>query len=66
MSFGAIFNFVAELYPTHLRGTAIGIGSAVARIGGFIAPQVLQLKYVHPLFPPVIIGILSFIGAFVR
>ena len=37
MAFGTVFNFVAELYPTNLRGTGLGFGSAMARVGGILA-----------------------------
>jgi len=66
MSFGAVFNFVSELYPTHLRGTGIGVGSSFARIGGFLAPQVLKLGGLNPLLPSFFIGVISFVGAVVR
>lgn len=66
MSFGATFNFVAELFPTHLRGTAVGVGSASARLGGLLAPQIIQLQHVHQVLPSVCIGIFSLLAALVR
>ena len=39
-SFAAVYLYTAELYPTQIRSTAIGMCSMMARIGGFAAPQV--------------------------
>ena len=66
MSFGTVFNFVAELYPTNLRGTGLGQGSAVARVGGILAPQILYLKHLNPLLPTVVISAISILGAITR
>ncbi len=39
-AFVIIILFTGELHPTNIRSTAMGIGSAMARIGGIAAPQV--------------------------
>ena len=39
-AFGTVCLYTAELYPTQIRSTAIGMCSMMARIGGFVAPQV--------------------------
>ena len=66
IGFAATFNYAAELYPTHLRGTAVGCGSSAARIGGLIAPQILQLKYTNPILPSIAIGSVSLFAAVIR
>ena len=43
-SFGIVYLYTAELYPTQIRSTAIGMCSMMARIGGFAAPQVCILS----------------------
>ena len=43
-SFAAVYLYTAELYPTQIRSTAIGMCSMMARIGGFAAPQVCVLS----------------------
>ncbi len=63
---GGVINYSAELYPTHLRTTAVGIGSSVARIGGMLAPQILYLQVVNVILPPIIIGICSCFAAYIR
>ncbi|MFD1880514.1 MFS transporter [Paracoccus pacificus] len=40
-TWGALYAFTPELYPTHLRGTGMGMASAFARLGGLCAPFIL-------------------------
>ncbi|ARC37279.1 MFS transporter [Paracoccus yeei] len=40
-TWGALYAFTPELYPTGLRGTGMGTASAVARVGGLLAPSLL-------------------------
>lgn len=42
---GALYAFTPELYPTHLRGTGMGTASAMARIGGILAPTLLGFAF---------------------
>jgi MFS family permease len=43
-AFDLVFPYTAEYYPTRLRGTGLGYGSAAARVGGIITPYAaLQL-----------------------
>jgi len=65
IAFAVSFNYVAECYPTHLRGFAVGLGSSAARIGGLIAPQIVLLKYTSPILPSLVIASVSFITAVV-
>ena len=49
-SFAIVYLYTAELYPTQIRSTAVGMCSMMARIGGFAAPQVCvisPLKILH-------------------
>ncbi|WP_347266254.1 MFS transporter [Paracoccus sp. (in: a-proteobacteria)] len=40
-TWGALYAYTPELYPTGLRGTGMGTASAVARVGGLLAPSIL-------------------------
>ena len=40
-TWGALYAFTPELYPTGLRGTGMGTASAVARLGGLLAPSLM-------------------------
>jgi hypothetical protein len=39
-AFAIVYLYTAELFPTAIRGTATGLCSMMARIGGIAAPQV--------------------------
>eukprot|EP00403_Amphidinium_massartii_P018053 CAMPEP_0178422892 /NCGR_PEP_ID=MMETSP0689_2-20121128/27409_1 /TAXON_ID=160604 /ORGANISM="Amphidinium massartii, Strain CS-259" /LENGTH=345 /DNA_ID=CAMNT_0020044473 /DNA_START=104 /DNA_END=1141 /DNA_ORIENTATION=+ len=39
-AFQIVFIFTPEIYPTNIRGSAIGVFSMLARIGGIATPQV--------------------------
>ena len=49
-SFAVVYLYTAELYPTQIRSTAIGMCSMMARIGGFAAPQVCVLSALKILY----------------
>ena len=43
-AFMIAFIYTAEMYPTTIRGTAVGWSSMFGRIGGFLAPQVIIMR----------------------
>ena len=43
VSFGTVYIYSAELFPTEVRNIGIGTGSLSARIGGIIAPYIAEL-----------------------
>nr|XP_004662050.1 solute carrier family 22 member 13 [Jaculus jaculus] len=61
-SFGITYVYTAELFPTVIRQTGMGLVSIFARIGGIITPLVILLGQYHPTIPMVILGSLP-IGA---
>lgn len=40
-TWGAIYAFTPEIYPTTLRASAMGTAGAVARLGGLLAPSIV-------------------------
>jgi OCT family organic cation transporter-like MFS transporter 4/5 len=42
-SFGIIYVYSAEIYPTVVRGVGVGSSSMVGRIGSILAPFVKEL-----------------------
>lgn len=42
-TWGALYAFTPELYPTDLRGTGMGAAGAMARLGGLLAPSAVAL-----------------------
>lgn len=46
-SFAIIYNYTAELFPTVIRNTALGIGSMCARLSGALTPLIGLLVREH-------------------
>jgi len=64
-SFGVIFLYGAELFPTEIRTSGIGSASFVGRFGGMFAPWVEQAgrAYQMPQLTVTVFGICALIGA---
>ncbi|CAG2117590.1 unnamed protein product, partial [Medioppia subpectinata] len=59
-SFGIIYVYSAEIYPTVVRNVGVGSSSMVGRVGSILAPFVKELGiYTHVTIPLAIFGILS-------
>ena len=61
-SYGVIYIYTAELFPTVIRNAGVGTSSLCARIGGIICPYINMLITVWKPLPLIIYGILAFIG----
>lgn len=61
--FTIIYTYSAELYPTCVRGSALGLCSAGGRIGGAISPLIFGLDDSMPWFSNTFFGISSIIAA---
>lgn len=53
---------MAELCPTLIRSTAVGLGVTSAQIGGLVAPLIDGLGTIHSCIPLIVIGSSSVIG----
>lgn len=42
-TWGALYAYTPELYPTELRATGMGVAGALARVGGLLAPSAIAL-----------------------
>ncbi|KAK2830141.1 hypothetical protein Q5P01_018072 [Channa striata] len=62
-SFAVIYVYTAEIFPTVLRQTGIGISSMFARMGGVLAPIVNMLHNHSPATPLIIFGTSPLLGA---
>ncbi|XP_013412219.2 organic cation transporter protein [Lingula anatina] len=63
-SFVIIWLFTAECYPTVMRIIAIGMGSAFARFGSALGPQIMMLKDLVSYLPMVIFGLNAIAAGF--
>ena len=56
---------MAELCPTLIRSTAVGIGSTASKIGALAAPFIGGLEIFHQSIPLLVFGVSSLIGGVV-
>lgn len=61
-SFAAVYNFTAELFPTVIRGNALGAGSMAARVGSICSPYIIFLQNRHSWLPATIFGVFGVMG----
>ncbi|KAM8947273.1 solute carrier family 22 member 7 [Pelodytes ibericus] len=61
-SFTTAFLFTAELYPTVLRQTGLGLCSFMTRLGSSVAPLVMLLEDVWVHLPPIIFSCMSLVS----
>ena len=61
-SYGVIYIYTAELFPTVIRNAGVGTSSLCARIGGIICPYINMLIDTWRPLPLIIYGIMAFIG----
>lgn len=64
LSFAVIYNYTAELFPTVLRNTAVGIGSMCCRFSGALTPLLLLLDDLNKSIPSTIFGIIALLSGF--
>lgn len=63
-SYGTIYIFSAEQFPTVIRNVGMGAASTAARVGGILAPYFNQLADIWVPFPLIVFGALAFMGGF--
>lgn len=61
-SYGTIYIFTTEQFPTPVRNVGLGASSMMARIGGILAPYINALSAIWPPFPLLVFGIMAFIS----
>ncbi|XP_036372201.1 solute carrier family 22 member 13 [Megalops cyprinoides] len=62
-SFAIVYVYTAEIFPTVLRQTGIGVSSMFARLGGVLAPLINLLHSHNPTTPMLIFGSTPLLGA---
>ncbi|XP_030828463.1 organic cation transporter protein [Strongylocentrotus purpuratus] len=63
-SFGIVYLYTAELYPTNIRTIAVGTCSMFSRVATMLAPFILTLDKLWAPLPLVIFGSLAVIAGF--
>lgn len=63
-SFAIIYNYSAELFPTVVRNSAMGLGSMCARFSGALTPLITLLDSFNPKIPAVIFGVITLVSGF--
>ncbi|XP_068617280.1 organic cation transporter protein isoform X2 [Battus philenor] len=63
-SFAIIYNYTAELFPTVVRNSVLGLGSMCARLSGALTPFISLLDSFDPQVPTVIFGVIALISGF--
>ncbi|CAO1434485.1 unnamed protein product [Diamesa serratosioi] len=63
-SYGTIYVFSAEQFPTVIRNVALGAASMSARVGGILAPLLIHSRLTEKFnfLPPLVFGIAVLIG----
>ncbi|WP_418460464.1 MFS transporter [Brucella intermedia] len=63
-TWGALYAFTPELYPTELRASGMGAAGAMARLGGLLAPSALALVISQSFYVAVALfaGLLALAG----
>lgn len=63
-SFAIIYNYSAELFPTVIRNSAMGLGAMCARTSGALTPLITLLDSFDPKMPAIIFAIIALISGF--
>ncbi|KAL0133300.1 hypothetical protein PUN28_000805 [Cardiocondyla obscurior] len=63
-SFAVVYNYTAELFPTVVRNTALGIGSMCARLSGALTPMIFLLDSLDPRVPAMLFGLIALVAGF--
>lgn len=61
-SFAVIYNYSAELFPTVVRNSAMGLGSVAARLSGALTPLITLLDSFDPTIPAITFGVIALIS----
>ncbi|XP_001628786.3 organic cation transporter-like protein [Nematostella vectensis] len=62
-SFNSLYVFSAELFPTMIRNSGMGLLSVISRVGAALAPFVVQLTRINAILPFALMSGLTFLAA---
>lgn len=58
-AFAIVYVYASEIFPTDYRGVGVGSCSMFARVGGMLAPLVVEMFQKAPWVTPVVFGVLG-------
>lgn len=61
-SFGNVFQYTSELFPTSLRSNGMGICSTLGRLGSIAAPFLIDVQLTYKWLPNTIFGTIAIIA----
>ena len=64
-SFGSVWIWSCELFPTEIRGSAVGISSTGARFGSLLTPFLIGLQNLVSWLPGTVFGLVSILAGVV-
>ena len=59
-SFSIVYIHSSEIFPTSVRNSAMGLVAVAARLGGILAPMMVNLKQFAPNLHFIVFGVLAF------
>ena len=62
---GTWYLYIAELFPTSVRGNALGLCASMEAIAGVLTPVLLNLSVYYSWFPSVVVGLIAVFGGFI-
>lgn len=63
-SFAIVYNYSAELFPTVIRNSALGLGSMCARLSATLTPLISLLDSFDPTLPSIIFSVIAMMSGF--
>ncbi|XP_069753865.1 organic cation/carnitine transporter 2-like [Narcine bancroftii] len=54
--YAMIYVYTAELYPTAVRNTGVGMSSMASRLGSIVSPYIFYLGFYHENLPYILLG----------
>ncbi|XP_050296072.1 organic cation transporter protein isoform X2 [Anthonomus grandis grandis] len=63
-SFAVVYNYSAELFPTVIRNSAMGLGSMCARLSGALTPLIMLFDSFDPKLPSNIFAVIALVSGF--
>ncbi|XP_049872477.1 organic cation transporter protein isoform X2 [Pectinophora gossypiella] len=63
-SYSIIYKYSAELFPTVVRSSGVGLGSMFASVSGALTPLISLLDTLNPKIPTIIFGFIAILSGF--